>query len=176
LKVSNPQQGARAWLDAMAIPNAILSGALAVMHPDLYAAGREAMVKLGQHASEVGDDEMAEVLSTWSSVYSVLSLMVNRQTPLHRDFNGRNEWLDLLVSFGKYHNATFSLSNLRLVFRYDAGTILAFSGRLLRHGASVADGDRECIAYYMRDNVHAAVDVAPTHWMEYRNIRAAAMA
>ncbi|KAF9235307.1 hypothetical protein BU15DRAFT_78140 [Melanogaster broomeanus] len=78
LKASNSlSTRARAWLHEMTVPNAILSAALAVMHPDLYAAGWEAMVGLGRLALETGDDEMAEVLRTWSSVYSVSSLMVN---------------------------------------------------------------------------------------------------
>ncbi|KIK79973.1 hypothetical protein PAXRUDRAFT_159879, partial [Paxillus rubicundulus Ve08.2h10] len=101
LKKSNGDSGGRVWVGAMVILNTLLSVMLAVMHPDLYAAGREAMIKLGDHAERV-DAEMGEMLERWSSVYGVISVMVNRESPLHRDYNGKNEWMDLSASVGQY--------------------------------------------------------------------------
>ncbi|KIK79395.1 hypothetical protein PAXRUDRAFT_121743, partial [Paxillus rubicundulus Ve08.2h10] len=151
------------WVDAMVVPNALLSATLAVMHTDLYVAGREAMIKLGDYAERV-DTEMGEMLERWSSVYGVISVMVNRESPLHRDYSGKNEWMDLLASVGACRNASFQLSNLRTTLRYDPGTVVAFSGRVLRHGASKAEGDRACLAYYMRDNVHKVMRVQLSNW------------
>ncbi|KAF9231259.1 hypothetical protein BU15DRAFT_12599, partial [Melanogaster broomeanus] len=74
------------------------------------------------------------------------------------------KWLNLLVSVSTYDTATFTLSNLQLFFCYDARTLLAFSGRVLRYDASIADGDCECITYYMRDNVHKAMNIGSVKW------------
>ncbi|KIK76183.1 hypothetical protein PAXRUDRAFT_170669, partial [Paxillus rubicundulus Ve08.2h10] len=73
----------------------------------------------------------------------------------------------LLVLLGRYNAATFNLSNLRIFFHYDAGTLIAFSERVLRHGTGIANGDRHYIAYYMRENVYKAVGVKPVDWMHY---------
>ncbi|KAH7885118.1 hypothetical protein F5I97DRAFT_1785138, partial [Phlebopus sp. FC_14] len=79
--------------------------------------------------------------------------------------NGRNEWFNLLVSVGSYHRATFQISLLKTTLLYDPGTVLVFSGRFLRHGSSVAEGNHLCLMYYMREKMHEFVRVRGCNWM-----------
>ncbi|KAF9230587.1 hypothetical protein BU15DRAFT_69073 [Melanogaster broomeanus] len=79
LKDSNEDPGPRKWLQTSSLQTAILSASLFVMHPNLYSSGREALCKLGQ-STEI--EEMKSVLSEWSSVYSVTSVIVNQGNPI----------------------------------------------------------------------------------------------
>ncbi|KIK73189.1 hypothetical protein PAXRUDRAFT_74850, partial [Paxillus rubicundulus Ve08.2h10] len=69
---------------AGALQNAILSATLMVMHPDLYASGRETLLKL---ASSTQDEDMQQIIPEWSTIYSVVSVIVNWATPFHRDLS-----------------------------------------------------------------------------------------
>jgi len=150
----------------------ILNGALAIMHPDMYVAGREALVRLGQWADSEGEDEMLEILSLWPSVYSVTSIMANRASPLHVDQFGRPHWMDILVTFGNYTDLDFLIPSIHSRFMYEPGTVIALSGQLLLHGVGMANGDRGIISYYMRDNVHEFVNVPRCNYMEYKKVPA----
>ncbi|KAF8833721.1 hypothetical protein BDN67DRAFT_985833, partial [Paxillus ammoniavirescens] len=59
LKARNSDQGGRSWLKQMMLPAVVLSAAMAVMHPDLYASGREAIVHLYQDLAMAHPDEPA---------------------------------------------------------------------------------------------------------------------
>jgi hypothetical protein len=43
--------------------------------------------------------------------------------------------------------------------------MVALLGKMLRHGVSDCEGDRVCIAQYMRDNVHSRMGVKSPGWM-----------
>ncbi|KIK72340.1 hypothetical protein PAXRUDRAFT_22102 [Paxillus rubicundulus Ve08.2h10] len=67
LKARNPDQGGRDWLKQMMVPSAVLSAAMAIMHSDLYTAGRKAVIHLYQdlampHSDDPAFAEMAEML------------------------------------------------------------------------------------------------------------------
>ena len=97
---------------------------------------------------------MQEALGHWSTVYTNLSLISNRKTPLHRDPQSRSDWFDLLATVGEYQDCFLNIPTLGVQLEYSPGTVVAFSGRLLRHGVIEEGGDRCCLAYYMRDNIH----------------------
>lgn len=177
LKARNPDQGGRAWLEQMILPSAVLSAAMAVMHPDLYAAGREAVVRLYQDLAVLHPDdpalvEMAEMLRLWPSVFTTTSVMVNRVTPFHRDHNSRVQWYDLLASIGSYVHAWFEVPTLGTACYYPPGSVVAVSGLLVRHGVAPTEGNRLCVASYMRDNVHQAVGVHRSDWVCYHALPA----
>lgn len=48
LKDSSEHKGGRTWLNEMAESSALMSGALRVMHPNLYSLGRSSIEKLAQ--------------------------------------------------------------------------------------------------------------------------------
>ena len=143
----------------MRLPHYILGGILNTIHPELYQTSLAASLKLQ------GEEKHEVVLAKWGTTFSALSLISNRSSPLHRDTKSRQDWYDLLVSFGTYPDATLHLPGLGLQFPYRSGTIAAFSGSLLRHGVSDHDADRVCVAYYMREKVHERLCVPMAGWM-----------
>ncbi|KIK12075.1 hypothetical protein PISMIDRAFT_121512, partial [Pisolithus microcarpus 441] len=159
LKSGRERNGTRQWVNEMSEFHALLSGMLAVIHPRMYAAGREALIRLDMEAKRREDADMSSILPSWNSVYNSVSIMVNRVTPYHTDVNGREPWLDMLVTVGDYLPLDFVIPTLNLRFRYNPGTIIAMSGSALEHGVGYTEGNRACLAYYMRHNVHQSVGV-----------------
>ena len=106
---------------------------------------------------------LKEVLSLWSVPFSGVSIISNRSTPLHRDCNSRKEWMDLLVALGKYQRGIMTLPGLGVELLYSPGTVVGIAGRVLQHGVE-CDGERACLAYYMRDKVHERLGVRAPSW------------
>ncbi|KIN94696.1 hypothetical protein M404DRAFT_114910, partial [Pisolithus tinctorius Marx 270] len=71
----------------------------------------------------------------------------------------------MLVTVGDYEDCVLDIPTLGLQFLYNPGTVVAFSGRLLRHGVSSVGGNRCCFAYYMRDNIHNWIGIPRGDWM-----------
>ncbi|KIM60371.1 hypothetical protein SCLCIDRAFT_54569, partial [Scleroderma citrinum Foug A] len=146
------------WAKNICLPSALLSGALSIMHPPLYAAGLQVREKLDAWSRE-NSPAMQDALEHWSTVYTNLSMMSNQQTPLHRDPQSQSDWYDLLATVGKYDNCFLHIPTLRVQLEYRPGTVVTFSRRLLRHGVIEEGGDQCCLAYYMRDNIHNCLGV-----------------
>ncbi|KAG2365340.1 hypothetical protein BDR07DRAFT_1246032, partial [Suillus spraguei] len=142
------------YLSSIARPAVIASAALRVMHPRQYWEGLTNMVSLGPLAKDFHLHQISEKLGKWSSVFSALSIISNRETPFHRDSLSRMQWFDVLTSVGRYSHARMTLSSLQIELNYDPGVMVGMSGRAVRHGVHKVDGDRICWAWYMRDNVH----------------------
>lgn len=168
LKAKNAKNGGREWLEKMGETNALLAGAISVMHPELYAVGREVMLTVARKARTQGIEDMADVIGKWGSIFSAASVMLNRETPYHRDHNSPAEGFDLLATVGPYKEAWMSVPTLARRFLYNAGTVMAFSGHLLRHGVvRVDDEDRTCVAYYMREKVLGWAGMESAKFMRY---------
>lgn len=150
----------------------LLGGVLSVIHPELYNIAREAMIKLSSGPESGGPwvpceevPRLHDVLSTWGHPWTALSVMVNRSTPFHRDVNGRNSWMDLLVTVGDYKLGRLELPGLGVRLVYDPWTVVGLLGKVVRHGAGEVDGERACIAYYMRNGVHERLGLRAGTWM-----------
>ena len=133
---------------------------LKVMHPELYAAAREALVALRPVTATPA------ILEKWASVFSAVQVIANRETPYHRDNKSRSPWFDILVSLGEYSDSVLEFPAIGLRINYLPGTVVAFCGKVLRHGVPQSKGERICFAYFMRDSVHHAMRVKAPHWME----------
>jgi hypothetical protein len=155
LKPGRNKEEAKQWLAAIFKAHSLLSAAMGIIHPEMYSRGRDALIKIWEGASA----EMREVLQVWPSVYSSLSLVVNRCSPYHLDKMGKPQWFDQLLTVGHYNDLDLVLPTLRLRLDYLPGTVVAFSGKLLVHGAGETNGDRACIAWYMQDKVHRAMNI-----------------
>ncbi|KIN94590.1 hypothetical protein M404DRAFT_34876 [Pisolithus tinctorius Marx 270] len=147
------------WLQCTAGLQADLSGALRIMHLKMYLHGWEAIRRLRSKAAERQDEDMEAVLPMWNLVYSSMSVMVNRASPAHKDTNGWKVWLDTLLTIGNYPRLHFLVLELRIWLQYNLGTVIALAGSALIHQVDGIDGDRACLAYYMRENVHRYVQV-----------------
>lgn len=160
VSLKTPQ--ANQWLDQLSESNAILNAILAVIHPSLYRAGQETLIRLRQSPKIKRQD----LLSQWSSVFSGVSIICNRITPAHRDSKSRHHWYDLLVSLGPYRDCSLSLPGLGMSLEYGPGTVVGLSGMMLEHEVCSFKGERVCYAYYMRDVVHEWARVPGGTWMK----------
>ena len=155
-------EDALTWLAAISESNAIVSAILAVIHPDLYDAGRKTMSCL-MKTPEVCPQN---VLNQWASVFSGVSVISNRMTPSHRDNSSRVHWYDVLVALGSYQNCNLELPGLGMSLEYSPGTVVGLSGMVLEHAVPMVEGDRVCYAYFMKDNVHDWAKVPCKNWMD----------
>ncbi|KAI6143750.1 hypothetical protein BKA82DRAFT_28660, partial [Pisolithus tinctorius] len=110
LKSKSQPKEVREWLQCTAGLQAVLSGALRIMHPKI------------SKAAERQDEDMEAVLPMWNSVYSSMSVMVNRASPAHKDTNGRKVWLDTLLTVGNYPRLHFLVPELGIRLQYNPGT------------------------------------------------------
>lgn len=128
------------------------------MHPDLYRMGMEGMERLPNHC------DAADVYAIWASLFNGVQVLMNRQTPLHRDNGTLHTCFDMLVTIGPYHSAFLHLPGVGLYFAYSSGTVVGLCGRVLSHAVNDATGERLCLAYYMRENVQKRLKTRPADW------------
>ena len=148
-----------AWAQAMRESGALCSAILRVAHPHLYDAGREALIR----ASKVPAVDRA--LQTWPSIFHVVQVISNRQTPFHRDTSGQATWMELLISFGSYRRAFLVLRNLGFQVEYGPGTAGVVCSYLVHHGVAEVEPDRICYAWFMSDALHTNHGVNAVPWM-----------
>ncbi|KAG1798400.1 hypothetical protein EV424DRAFT_1546255 [Suillus variegatus] len=124
-------------------------------------------LKLGHWAAKQGLDDMCRFLQHWTSVYTGAAVMCNRQSPSHRDPKCPPEGFDILTCIGGYGHGIMQLTNLGIELAYDPGVMVSYSGRLVRHGVQVAEGDRIVWAWFMRDSVHNYARTPRTEYAKY---------
>lgn len=164
-------QGSVIWLNEMADTISLLTGVLKIIHPELYLNGLDTLTRLYSLSHNMPDSEnIASVLSQWSSAFNAISVISNRTTPIHRDTKSRAQWYDLLLTIGPYSSSWIELPGLGLRFSYDSGTVVCFPGRILAHGVPDCDGERVCYAFYMREALHARAKVGTCGWPVWGNL------
>ncbi|EGO02601.1 hypothetical protein SERLA73DRAFT_47570, partial [Serpula lacrymans var. lacrymans S7.3] len=147
------------WLQSFVETGALMCATLRVAHPALYEQAQEALVRVEDHMDDV------TVPKAWSSVFNVLSIISNWETPVHWDCLFKAVWYDMLASVGDHNDAILELTRQgRFCFKFDSGIIAAFSGKLLSHGVSSYSGERICFAYYMREYIHTKCGVGTPGW------------
>jgi hypothetical protein len=145
----------------------LVSAALRVMHPALYFAGVETLLKLGTWAHDAGLHEMHDRIVHWASVFNVATIMCNRRSPPHRDPKCRPEAFDIMTSIGVYVPAVMNLKNFSIKLKYNSCVMVAFSCRLVVHEMYVESGDRIVSAWFMRDSVHNYVGTPRSDFARY---------
>lgn len=140
--------------------SAFFSAILSIMHPDLYDSGRTTMLRLTKQT------DLHPALVLWPSVFNAVTVLSNRSTPYHRDSKSRAPWYDMLATIGQYKGAIMDLPSIRLKLAYGPGSVIAMGGKVIRHGVSDCQGDRVCLAYYMRDTVHERMETEAAQWMK----------
>lgn len=152
------------WLKRQIRTSAIIGGILNIIHPELYSIGIACLKAIRESPRAIGKGErLPAVLEVWSSPFTAITAMSNRDTPYHRDNGGAHPWFDILLTVGDYANSRLELPGLGMRFKYDPGTMVALTGRVLQHGA-ICPGDRACIAYHMRDNVVHKLGIPGASW------------
>jgi hypothetical protein len=108
-------------------------------------------------------------MEMWSSPFTTISLMSNRDAPPHRDVGATYTCMDLLVSVGNYTGGEFKVSGLGLTFWYRPGTVIGLLGRVVRHEAA-AVGGRLCFAQYLRETVLDTLLVPRPDWVKIQDL------
>jgi hypothetical protein len=114
--------------------------------------------------------DLHESLEHWHSVFTVITLITNRESPLHRDPKTNICWYDLMLTVGDYDEAILELSTFGLRLLYNPGSICFISGKLVHHGVSSTQGRRICYVYYMRESMHDFYSLSPVTWVKYNNV------
>jgi len=144
--------------------SAIIGGILSIIHPELYSAGIAGLKAMDENPQSIHKGhQLAEVLRVWSSPFTAITTISNRDTPYHRDNGSAHPWFDILVAVGKYKHGRMELPGLGMRLQYDPGTVVALAGRVLQHGAN-CPGDRVCIAYHMKENVIESLGITSPSW------------
>ncbi|KAG1724466.1 hypothetical protein EDB19DRAFT_1644561 [Suillus lakei] len=152
---------------AMYRPAALITTALRVMHLKLYWSSLATKLALGLWAADKKLDEMGDHLREWASVFAALTIMCNWCSPLHHDPLSHPQWFDVMTTFGNYGIASMKMPNLGIEIAYPPGCMVGGSGRIIRHGLDMADGDRTAWVWYMKDDVHEFVDSLRVGYSEY---------
>ena len=166
LKPGQIKPSTQTWLEDVAESFALIGAFLMIAHPELYMAGQKVFFEIIHNPAVIKEgDAVLEVLKYWTSPFSGYGLVSNCITPFHRDNNSQGQWYDFLTTIGPYSGGRLVIYNLGLEFVYESGTMVALLGKLLRHGVMAPEGDRICLAQYMRDNVHPRMGIASPGWM-----------
>jgi hypothetical protein len=152
---------------AMQRPAMLASAALHVMHPELYWASVRTHVELGSWAAKQGLEDMQQCLKHWAAVYTGAAVMCNHDSPDHRDPKCPPEAFDVLTCIGSYSRAIMRLTNLGIDLVYKPGVMVSYSGRLVRHGIRVDEGDRIVWAWFMQDSVHNYASTPRPNYARY---------
>ena len=65
---------------------------------------------------------------------------------------------------GPYVNAEMKLYNIGAKIHYPAGTLVGIGGKVIEHGVEDFEGERVCVAYFMRENVMHRVGAKTEGW------------
>lgn len=150
---------------------ALVGGILSIIQPELYELGLRAFDQLVDDPTLVATpaDDLLNVLQQWAAPFNAVSIISNRETPIHHDVGSRPAWSDLLLALGEYEDGRLELPTLGIVYQYNAGTMVAFSGCAFSHGAKCV-GNRACIAWYMRDNVMKRLGLPLCGWADVNSV------
>ena len=132
----------------------ILGAVLSLIHPIAAKRGLAIMdgIAKGTIKNEA-TNSLDEARSVWSSPFTAISIISNRDTELHRDGKGFAPFYDLVTTVGYYTGGRFEVPGIGLRFKYDPGTIMGLCGKVLGHSVAEVDGDRFCVVQYFHRKV-----------------------
>jgi hypothetical protein len=140
---------------------------MALIAPDLYTIGEEAVMRLKQ-----GDElfRLDKNVVWWPSIFSAFQVIVNRITCAHCDSGSAPAFYDLLTSSDTHQTCTFQIANMGFGMSYAPGTVIAIAGKVLLHEVEKWEGgERICIAHYMRDMVLDWFELPRSEWVQINN-------
>ena len=147
---------------------ALLADAVtALVAPQQYNSGMAAIrcLKEGDHLNR-----HLPTVDCWNSVWSGFSVIVNRETPFHRDTGGAPSHYDFLLSGSTHTECFLDVRELGLKLQYLPGTGVVIAGRVLRHGVcNWSGGERICQAMFIKDSVHDRLGQPRPSWVLHRD-------
>ena len=119
--------------------------------------GAQAIVHLKTGKLQHSNHENVEL---WPNVFSAIQAIVNCVTSPHQDPGAVPTMYDLLLSIGTQTSARIEMEDIRTTFNYTPGTAVLICGRVLLHAVPTwEDGERICLAHYMRDMIHDRLEL-----------------
>ncbi|KAG2005826.1 hypothetical protein CC2G_002194 [Coprinopsis cinerea AmutBmut pab1-1] len=144
----------RQFIEDMTESFAVLGGAVAITQPWLFNAGLEVLESLNRRTFPVNNAETLDaILNFWSNPLTAFSVIINRESAIHRDISSPTWAFDLIYTGGSYRDGRFESPTLGCRFLYDPGTVILGLGSLIRHGVAPAAGDRVCIVSFFRESM-----------------------
>lgn len=111
-------------------------------------------------------ERIAEVARVWPGAMPGISVISNRGSVCHVDGKGQKEWYDLLAAAGTYTKCWFRFPDLGLRLKYLPRTVIALTGRILRHEViEWKGGDRVCYAHWAKPEVLRALSIDFPSWV-----------
>ena len=154
------------FITAIQDAEAVLNCITILVCPELYEMGMQAIDRLKEGGSV---KTWHRNIKLWTSIFSGIEVIVNRITPPHRDSQAAPPVYDLLVSAGTHEEAWFDLPDIQTRLSYNPCTVVALSGKVLRHGvAGWVGGERICLAHFIRDNIHNRLNLPRPDWVKRR--------
>ncbi|EAU83986.2 hypothetical protein CC1G_13133 [Coprinopsis cinerea okayama7 len=151
------KDGGIPFVRAMREAFSLIGAVLYVLNPSQYEQGVETWQKLAATNCEGSAPKCAElmagVLRIWASPFTVTQVISNRETPFHFDTLGNPNWYDCLLTVGRYGGGRLELKRVGRRFRYERGTMAFILSQVLEHGVAEVDGERICLASFMRPEV-----------------------
>jgi hypothetical protein len=150
------------WLESSKNVENLINLTLSLINPGQFQCGLQMLKKLRRLKNT------KKVAVYWQSVFSGVSVIANRITPIHRDKHGRPEWFDMLANYCRSGSSPrFLVNPIGLDLDYSTGTVIGFCGNILEHQVRAwGEGDRVCFAHFMRDAVREKLQVPFSGWVE----------
>lgn len=148
------------WLKSIASVEQFMNMVTFLVHPHMYRAGSSALEYLKANSTT------PDIATMWPSLFSNISVIVNRETIPHRDGGDLPEAFDLLLALGTYSTAQLDIEDFDLHLEYQPGTAVFLCANVLKHGVSNwIDGDRVCYAHFLKGKVLEYMHVEGPKWV-----------
>jgi hypothetical protein len=135
---------------------------LRIIHPELYVAGHQVYHNLIDNPAILQDgDAVLAILCYCTLPFLGYGIISNCIMPLHHDNYSQGAWYDFLTMVGDYSSSKLMLGNLGVELSYESGMMV----KLIWHGVTEANGNRICIAQFMRDNMVERAGIKALGWM-----------
>ncbi|EAU89594.2 hypothetical protein CC1G_02483 [Coprinopsis cinerea okayama7 len=163
-----PNGDGRQFLKDISLASALIGAILSQINEPLFEAGIKVLTELHSNSKLTKDHAtVSTIIEMWFSPFSSLSLIINRETPTHRDTSGPICGMDLLVTGGNYSNGVFLTPTLNRRWTYNPGCVIVLLGKAVLHGVPQVNGERYCLAYFWREGLFDAAGVQfpfPSTW------------
>ena len=156
------------YLKNLVFINALVARVYSIIQPDLFDSGYKALDQLTEHSQL--NNTILNALEAWSTPFTGLSVILNRETITHRDIKGYRESFDMLVTIGDYSEGRLHLPGLGFSLVYNPGTLVAIAGNILAHGVCSVAGERACLAHFWHRNVGERLGVEPPQWRTLQDL------
>ena len=109
-------------------------------------------------------NSLGPVRVLWPSPFTVLSIISNRMTQLHRDTKGIAPFYDIVTTLGRDSDGVFEVPGIGLRFE--------FCGKVLAHKVAGVEGDKFCVVQYVHKKVleHILEGLEGNEWMQQSDL------